>query len=96
MDRQLSLQYYSSKGYWKGLAVIKKLAEACGVLHLSDPFLTANLFWDWLSRLEWVTLSPGTTQQRVDLIGCLAEAREKDTQAGSFCLITTKEGRLSD
>ena len=31
MDSKLSKVYYSPKGYWKGVAAIKKLAEAAKV-----------------------------------------------------------------
>ena len=31
MDSKLSKIYYSPKGYWKGIAAIKKLAEAAKV-----------------------------------------------------------------
>ena len=42
MDGKLSLKYYSPKGYWKGIAAKKKLAEAAKV--------SEDVAWAWLKK----------------------------------------------
>ena len=46
MDAKLSKIYYSPKGYWKGLAAIKKLAAAAKVSEdVAKQWLTKQALW---------------------------------------------------
>ena len=46
MDAKLSKIYYSPKGYWKGLAAVKKLAAAAKVAaDVARKWLTKHALW---------------------------------------------------
>ena len=78
MDAKLSKIYYSPKGYWKGLAAVKKLAAAATVSEdVAKKWLAKQALWQiylrsprCIPRPKFDVFSPNAVHQ-ADLFFCL-------------------------
>ena len=79
MDAKLSKIYYSPKGYWKGLAAVKKLAAAAKVAEdVAKRWLTKQALWQiylptprYIPRPKFDVFSPNAVHQADLLLFCL-------------------------
>ena len=71
MDAKLSKIYYSPKGYWKGLAAVKKLPTAAKVAEdVAKKWLAKQALWQiylpaprYIPRLKFHVFSPNAVHQ---------------------------------
>ena len=78
MDAKLSKIYYSPKGYWKGLAAVKKLAAAAKVAEeAAKKLLAKQALWQiylpaprYIPRPKFDVFLPNAVHQ-ADLLFCL-------------------------
>ena len=78
MEAKLSKIYYSPKGYWKGLAAVKKLASTANVSEdVAKRWLAKQAFWQiylpaprYIPRPKFDVSLPSAVHQ-ADLLFCL-------------------------
>ena len=62
MDFKLAKVYYSTKGYWKGIAAVKELAEAAKILEkMPSSGLSNKLFGKCISPRRATFLAQNST-----------------------------------